>query len=108
MIKTKPPSLGYKKSIQKPQVRELRDGEIMPLETSNKLYVHEFGFWSICVVACCLPQGSGPGFKSRPCTRSRDNGEEREPSYSSASAILVRIHKRVNKKTKKSFSNARN
>ncbi len=36
--KTIPPSLCFNKSIQKPQVGELC------LETSTKLYVHEFGF----------------------------------------------------------------
>ncbi len=39
--KTIPPSLWFKKSIQKPQVWELSR---LWLESSTKLYVHEFGF----------------------------------------------------------------
>ncbi len=99
MLKTTPPSLGYKKSIQKPQVRELRDGEIMPLETSNKLYVHESGFWSVCAVACCcLQQSSGPapGSNLGPAPQVRITGMGGKPSNSSA--VLVKIHKRDNKK----------
>ncbi len=38
-----PPSLWFKKSIQKPQVWEL--SRLCP-ETSMKLYVHEFGFFT--------------------------------------------------------------
>jgi hypothetical protein len=38
-----PPSLWFKKSTQKPQVWELK--RLCP-ETSKKLYVHEFGFWT--------------------------------------------------------------
>ncbi len=43
--KTTPYSLGFKKSMQKPQVWEL--SRLCP-ETSKKLYVHEFGFWTGC------------------------------------------------------------
>jgi hypothetical protein len=39
-MKTIPPSLWFKKFIQKPQVREL--SRLCP-ETSKELYVHEFG-----------------------------------------------------------------
>ncbi len=45
--RTIPPSLWFKKSTQKHQVWELSR---LCLETSTKLYVHEFGFW--CGLPC--------------------------------------------------------
>jgi hypothetical protein len=38
------PSPGFKKSVHKPNVREL--SRLCP-ETSTKLSVHEFGFWNL-------------------------------------------------------------
>jgi hypothetical protein len=43
LIENIPPSLWFKKSTQKPQIWELT--RLWP-ETSTKLYVHEFGFYS--------------------------------------------------------------
>ncbi len=45
-----PPSLWFKKSIQKPQVWAL--SRLCP-ETSTKLYVHEFGFWPFMRCTYC-------------------------------------------------------
>jgi hypothetical protein len=48
--KTMPPSPSFKKSIQKSHVWEL--SRLCP-ETLTKLYIHEFGFWTMCPRMTC-------------------------------------------------------
>ncbi len=62
-----PPSIWFKKSIQKPQVWEL--SRLCP-ETSTKLYVHEFGFRSglFAEQIAMRINGEGPPFVSWICS----------------------------------------